>query len=478
MKFDFFINGRLGHETDKTYSVYCKADQSVITEVPDASEADIDAAVAAARAALPVWRRVKPVDRCKMVARMAELMRERVHEVTEYFGKEEGLPRNALAGSISFHSDLWQFYAGIGDKQYGGVLEHEGEYLNYFIREPLGVIACMLAWNTPLGSFSQKAPPALLGGNTVVVRAPDEAPLAVLWMGTLAKEAGFPDGVINIVAGLGGESGAYLVRHPEVDGVSFTGSVVVGRKIAEACAPTFKRSVLELGGKSPFIICADADLEHAAACAVQAAFAYQGQGCSAVSRVLIEASVHDEVLARMVKMVESYQPALPDTPVSDAPHIGPMFNKRQMERTLEFVALAKREARLLAGGFRVEDPPFDKGYYLQPAICSLEDTDSDLFMEEIFGPLLTVVSFKDEAHAIALANKCNFALSASVWSKDFGKARGMAEAIRFGTVWTNNHLCFSHHSPWGGFKNSGWDREFGIDAIESFTEVKSIWLHP
>ncbi|MBC9889828.1 MAG: aldehyde dehydrogenase family protein [Opitutae bacterium] len=216
----------------------------------------------------------------------------------------------------------------------------------------------------------------------------------------------------------------------------------------------------------------------AAAHAVQAAFAYQGQGCSAVSRVLIEEAVHDEVLARMVEMVKSYRPALPDTPVTDSPQIGPMFNKRQMERTLEFVALAKREARLLAGGYRVVDPPFDKGYYLQPAICSLEDTDSELFMEEIFGPLLTVVSFKDEAHAIALANKCNFALSGSVWSKDFGKARGMAEAIRFGTVWTNNHLCFSHHSPWGGYKNTGWDREFGIDAIESFTEVKSIWLHP
>ena len=478
MKFDFLINGELRHNSDRVYPVYCKADQSVIAEIPDASEADIDAAVASARAALPVWRNVKPVDRCKMVSRMAGLMDERAHEVSGYFGMEEGLPRDAFSNSISFHSDLWRFYAGIGDKQYGQVLEHEGDYLNYLIREPLGVIACMLAWNTPLGSFSQKVPAALLGGNTVVVRVPDEAPLAALWMGTLVKEAGFPDGVINIVAGMGGESGASLVRHPDVAGVSFTGSVVVGRKIAEACAPTFKRSVLELGGKSPFIICADADVEAAASRAVEAAFAYQGQGCSAVSRVLVEASVLDKVLARMVSIVKSYKPALPDSPVPGCPNFGPVFNRRQMERTLEFVELAKREANLLTGGYRVREAPFDKGYYLQPAICYLEDTTSDLFMEEIFGPLLTVVSFKDEAHAVELANTCDFALSGSVWSKDFGKARRMAETIRFGTVWTNNHLCFSHHSPWGGYKNTGWDREFGVAAIESFTEVKSIWLHP
>ena len=475
MNFDFFIGGKLGHQTDKTYPVYCKADQTVIAEIPDASTQDVDDAVAAAKDAFPAWRAMSPVQRGKLVSRMADLMDERAHEVTEFFGKEEGLPRETLKNNIGFHSDLWRFYAGIADKQYGRVLEWEGDYINYTVREPLGIVPCMLAWNTPLGSFSQKVPPALLGGNTVVVRVPDEAPLAALWMGTLIKEAGFPDGVINVIAGLGGETGAYLVEHSDVEGVSFTGSVVVGRKIAEACAPTFKRSVLELGGKSPLIICADADLDAAAERAVWGAFAYQGQGCSAVSRVSIEESVHDQVLERMVEIVKSYKACHPDHPIEGSPNIGPVFNKRQMERTLEFVELAKKEAKLLAGGHRVEDESLSGGYYLQPAICSLENTDSDLFMEEIFGPLLTVVSFKDEAHAIELANKCAFALSGSVWSSNPGKARRMAQAIRFGTVWINNHLCFSHHSPWGGSKNTGWDREFGIDAIDSFTEVKSIW---
>ena len=475
MTFDFLIGGQHRHYGSRVYPVYDKADQSVIMEIPDATKEDIDAAVSSAQAAWPLWRKVSPRERCRMVERMAALMEERAHEVTELFGREEGLPREAFVESISFHSDLWRFYAGIGDKRYGQVLEHEGEHLNYTIREPLGVIACLLAWNTPLGSFSQKVPPALLGGNTVVVRVPDEAPLGALWMGTLVREAGFPDGVINIVAGMGGETGAALVGHPDVAGVSFTGSVAVGRKIAEACAPSFKRSVLELGGKSPLIICADADLEKAASRAVEAAFAYQGQGCSAVSRVLIEASVHDRVLERMVELVRTYVPAHPDAPDPGSPRFGPVFNRRQLERTLAFVELARKDARLLAGGYRVEEPPFDKGYYLQPGICSLENTDSPLFMEEIFGPLLTVVPFQDECDAVDLANKCDFALSGSVWSKDFGKARRLAEALRFGTVWINNHLCFSHHSPWGGYKNTGWDREFGIHAIDSFTEVKSVW---
>ena len=263
-----------------------------------------------------------------------------------------------------------------------------------------------------------------------------------------------------------------------IKAITLTGSERAGSAVAEIAGRYIKKTVLELGGKSPLIICADADLNAAAKRAVEAAFSYQGQGCSAVSRVLIEESVHDDVLEHMVDIVRSYQPALPDKPVPGSPNIGPVFNKRQMERTLEFVELAKKEARLLAGGYRIENPPFDKGYYLQPAISSLADTNSALYLEEIFGPLLTVVSFKNESHAIALANKCNYALSGSVWSKDFGKARRMAEALHFGTVWTNNHLCFSHHSPWGGYKNTGWDREFGIDAIESFTEVKSIWLHP
>lgn len=477
MEFKFLINGELVPSSGgRTYPVYNKVDQSVLAEVPDSNPADIDAAVAAAKAARPGWRALAPVERGRLLLRLADRMDAAAAEIAPWFGPEEGLSKNALNHAMSFHSGLVRFYAGIADKQYGRVIQSERGPLNYTVREPLGVVACLLAWNTPLGSFTQKVTPALVAGNTVVVRVPDEAPLAVLAMGRLILDAGIPPGVINIVAGLGGETGAYLVSHPDVHGVSFTGSVSVGRAIAQAAAPTFKRSVLELGGKSPLLICADADLDRAARKAVMGAFAYQGQGCSAVSRVLVHEAVYPQVLERITRLVEAYQPGLPDDP-PDGPWIGPLFNERQFKRTMEFVELARREGKLVTGGDRVESPPFAGGYFVRPALVKETDPSSRFFMEEIFGPVLTIISFEDEAQAIELANTCEYALSASVWSANSDAARRIAHALEFGTVWINDHLNFSHHSPWGGFKNTGWDREFGVDAVNSFTETKAIWLN-
>ena len=479
MPLDFLINGELGHTTETTYPVYCKADQSVITEVPDASEADIDAAVAAARAAQPAWASVPGAERAALLHRLADLMDAHAEEMADYNGPEMGIPRAGSAGGIrGFHSGLVRFYAGIADKQFGRVVQHGNGPLNYTVRDPLGVVAHLLAWNTPLGAFTQKVPPSLVAGNTVVVRAADEAPLTTLYLSNLVKEAGFPPGVINIVSGLGPKTGQYLVAHPGVDGVSFTGSVPTGRAIALAAAQTFKRSVLELGGKSPFVICPDADLDVALPRAVAGAFGYQGQGCSAVARVLVPEAMRDEIAARITGLVKAYVPALPDDAPGDAPTFGPVFNQRQMETTLRFLAIAKKDGEVLAGGGRIETPPFAKGYFLQPAVALLEDTSSALWREEVFGPLFTLTSYRDEDHAVELANDTDFGLSGSVWSRDGGTARRIAHRLRFGTVWANMVLAWSYHSPWGGFKNTGWGREFGVDAVESFTEVKSIWLNP
>jgi acyl-CoA reductase-like NAD-dependent aldehyde dehydrogenase len=317
-----------------------------------------------------------------------------------------------------------------------------------------------------------------VAGNTLVVRAADEAPLTTLYLSRLVQEAGFPPGVVNIVSGLGPKTGAYLVSHPGVDGVSFTGSVPTGRAIALAAAQSFKRSVLELGGKSPFVICPDADLDLALPSAVGGAFSYQGQGCSAVARVLVPEERRDEVVERITELVKAYRPGLPDDEPGDRPAFGPVFNRRQMETTLRFVDIAGKDGTVLAGGYRIEDAPFADGYYLQPAVALLEDTGSELWREEVFGPLFTITSYRDEDHAVELANDTDFGLSGSVWTQHGGTARRIAQRLRFGTVWTNMVLTWSYHSPWGGFKHTGWGREFGVDAVESFTEVKSIWLNP
>ncbi len=476
--FDFLIGGECRHLTATRYPVFAKVDQSVVAEVPDASEADIDAAVSAARAAWPAWRRTPVEERARLLFRLADLMDAHAARIGEFYGPEAGWPRRGLVeGGMAFHSGLVRFYAGLAGRDCGSVLQDSSESLNYTVREPLGVIAHLLAWNTPLGAFTQKVPPALTAGNTVVVRAADEAPLTTLYLGRLVQEAGFPPGVINIVSGLGARTGEYLVAHPGVDGVSFTGSVAVGRAIAETAARSFKRTVLELGGKSPFVVFPDADLEHAAEAAVKFAFLYQGQGCTAVARVLVHESSVDEFAARVEALTRAYRPVQPEDWSGDAPHFGPLFNQRQFERMQRFVEIARRDGELLTGGERVTEAPFDRGFYVQPAVARLDDVRSPLWREEVFGPLFTVTPFRDEAHAVTLANDADFALSGSVWTRNSGRARRVARELRFGTVWTNAVFQFSHRSPWGGWKSTGCGREYGIAALDSFTEVKSIWIN-
>jgi acyl-CoA reductase-like NAD-dependent aldehyde dehydrogenase len=366
-----------------------------------------------------------------MLFRLADLMDRHANDMAELNGPELGISKASAAQGIrGFHSGLVRYYAGIADKQFGKVLEYGDGALNYTVREPLGVVACMLAWNTPLGSLTQKLPPAIAAGNTVVVRAADEAPLTALYLGRLIQDAGFPPGVINVVSSFGPKSGAYLVEHPGVDGIS-----------SVACA-----------------------------------FAYQGQGCSAVARVLVPRAMQAAITERIVAIVKSYEPSLPDDPPKAVPTFGPMFSRKQMETTIRFIEIARSDGELLAGGDRVENTPFEQGYYLQPAVASLENTNSELWKEEVFGPLFTITPYRDEADAIDLANDTQFGLSACVWSENLGTARNIARQLRFGTVWVNMALHWSYHSPWGGFKNSGWGREFGADAAQSFTEPKAIWL--
>lgn len=475
MKLDFFINGRFEHRTATTYTVLRKGDLTPFMTVPDAQAEDVNAAVEAAAASQPAWRDMPVDDKMVLLLRLADGMRRRAAEFGDLHGPEVGVSRRGSAEGMKGHAALVRYYAGLAGKTYGAVLAAEDGFLNYTVEEPLGVIATMLPWNSTIGAFTQKVPAALMMGNTVVVRAADEAPLSTLLMGEVLAEAGFPAGVVNIICGLGPTSGEALVSHPLVRAVSFTGSVPTGKAIVRAAAASLKRTVLELGGKTPFIVFPDADLQRAAETAVQFAYNYQGQICCSVARILVHREIASDFISRLLVLIAKFRPALPDDDL-EPPVFGPLFNEKQFQRTCHFLEVARNDGQLLCGGERLTDGRFASGYYVRPALAKLQNTSSELWEEEIFGPLATVTEFSDDDEALALANHSRFALAASVWSRDLGRLHRLCRRISAGTVWANSCFQFSHHSPWGGFKESGWGREYGAHAIRGLSDTKNVWL--
>jgi acyl-CoA reductase-like NAD-dependent aldehyde dehydrogenase len=349
--------------------------------------------------------------------------------------------------------------------------------MNYVIKEPLGVVGCLPSWNVPFTGAIQKIAPALAAGNTIVLKAPDEAPLSTLLLGELIDEAGFPPGVVNILCGLGPQTGKIMVDHPDIRLISFTGSIPVGKQIMAAASRTMKRVVLELGGKSPFIVFADADIDRAAEYAARFGIEHQGQLCCAASKVLVERTVKDRFLQAYLRHLQSFKPGYPEDRLTDPmARIGPLFNERQYHRIEEYVRLGRETGKLLIGGKRIVDGKFAKGFYYEPTVFEIVDRRSPVCAEEIFGPVMAVVSFEDEAEALQLANETEYGLSSSVWTRDIGKIQRMTKQIEAGTVWVNTYLHFNNENPWGGMKASGIGREYGVYALESYLEYKNIWI--
>jgi acyl-CoA reductase-like NAD-dependent aldehyde dehydrogenase len=374
---------------------------------------------------------------------------------------------------IPFAAEVFRYYAGWASKIHGETLQLRDTAFTFTLRHPVGVIGAIVPWNFPFLLSSWKLAPALAAGNTVVIKPASQTPLTALKFAQLCQEAGLPEGVLNVVTGPGGKVGMAMVRDPRVDKIAFTGSTEVGKQIMREASGTLKRLSLELGGKSPNIVFADADMEAAVRGAMTGIFYNKGEVCAAGSRLFLEQSIHDEFMAKLTDRVKTFKVG---DPMDKATRMGPVVSKAQMETVLGYIEAGKREgAQLVAGGQRASVGN-GKGYYVEPTIFDGVSNTMTIAREEIFGPVLSVIPFKSVEEGIAQGNATSYGLAAAVWTRDVGKALRAAKAIRAGTVWVNAYNLFDAALPFGGFKESGFGREMGSVGLDGYTEVKTVWV--
>jgi acyl-CoA reductase-like NAD-dependent aldehyde dehydrogenase len=443
--------------------------------VPEAGPEDVDRAVKAARAAFEgPWRKLSAADRGKLLWKLAELIERNADELAELETRDNGKPifesRKIDLPSVV---DNFQYYGGWASKIHGETIPVRGPYLNYTLREPLGVVAAIVPWNFPLSLAAWKLAPALAAGNAVVLKPAEQTPLTALRLGALAAEAGFPPGVLNVITGTGPVTGRALVEHPDVDKVAFTGSTEVGRDIMQRAAGTLKRVSLELGGKSPNVIFADSDLEAAIRGATSGIFYGKGEVCAAGSRLLVQRDVHDEVVEKLVGRAKKL---VPGDPLKPDTRMGALVSREQKEKVLRYIARGREEGAELKTGGNEARVDGGKGFFVEPTVFDNVRNDMTIAREEIFGPVLAVIPFSDVDEAARLANDSSYGLAAAVWSRDIGKAHRMAREIKAGTVWINCYNVYDSASPFGGYKQSGYGRDLGMHALEQYTQVKSVWV--
>jgi acyl-CoA reductase-like NAD-dependent aldehyde dehydrogenase len=440
------------------------ATAGVLESVPRAGVQDVDAAVARARAAYPAWRAVAPADRAALLRRISDVVREHLEELAVLEARNAGKPIGDARGEMGMVADVFAYYAGAPERLLGDSIPVSGGHA-WTVREPLGVVGLIVPWNFPLTIAAWKLGPALAAGNTVVLKPAELTPLSALRFASLCLEAGLPEGVLNVVAGPGAECGARLVEHPDVAKIAFTGSTAVGRAIAAGAAATIKRVTLELGGKSPNIVFADADLEAAAAAAPGAVFGNAGQDCCARSRILVQRPAMDEFLGLLETTVGAMQVGDPLDPGTE---MGPLISAAHRERVASF----------LDGGSPVAfrgSAPDGPGFWFAPTVLCPVDPDARAAREEIFGPVAVVIGFDGEEEAVRLANDTIYGLSGSVWTRDGARALRVVRAVEAGVLSINSNTSVRVATPFGGFKQSGYGRELGPHALDAYTEVKSIF---
>lgn len=457
----------------RTFQSINPATEELIAEVAEADSPDVDAAVNAARAAFDnrKWRNMAARDRSKLLWKLGDLIQQYADELAITETTDNGKPlfesRNV---DIPMAAETFYYYAGWCSKIEGETIPVPGNYLNYTLREPCGVCGIITPWNFPLLMVAWKLAPALACGNTAVLKIAEETPLSGLWLGQLCQEAGFPDGVVNVVPGFGDTAGRALVAHPGVDKISFTGSTAVGKEIVRTSAETLKKVSLELGGKSPNIIFADADIDAAVKGAFNGIFYGKGEVCNAGSRLFVEKSVHDEIMDRLIERARKLRPGDPLDPKT---RLGALVSKAQMERVLEYVRVGKEEgAKAVLDGGRAGN----RGCFVNPTILDSVTPLMRVAQEEIFGPVLAVLTFEDLDELVEKANSTIYGLAAGIYTRDVGKAHTLARRIQAGTVWINAYGTLSAESPFGGFKQSGYGRELGKYGIDLYTQVKSVWV--
>lgn len=447
----------------------------VWARIPQGCAADVDRAVAAASRAMQEgpWSKLTASARGKLLVKLADLIAENAERLAEIEVRDNGKLMAEMLGQLRYNPEWWRYFGGLADKVEGAVVPIDKPDMFAFTRhEPVGVVAALTAWNSPLLFIAWKCAAALAAGCTVVVKPSEFASVSTLEFAALTKEAGFPDGVFNVVTGLGPEAGAALVDHPDIAKVTFTGSDATGAQIYAQAAKTLKRVSLELGGKSPNIIFADCDLDAAVAGAISGIFAATGQTCIAGSRVLVQNSIKEVFSDRLVQMGRT---ARKGDPMSPDTNIGPVTTAPQYRKILEYIDIAKAEgARCILGGGPALGLP--GGQFVEPTIFVDVTPEMRIAREEVFGPVLSILGFEDEAEAVRLANDTVYGLAAGVWTSDIGRAVRMSTALKAGTVWVNTYRAVSYMMPFGGMKRSGLGRESGIEAIREYLETKSVWI--
>jgi acyl-CoA reductase-like NAD-dependent aldehyde dehydrogenase len=448
----------------------------VVAEPARAGAADVGEAVAAARQAFEdaAWSGLSAADRAQLIWRIGDGIAARADELARLETIDNGKPIREARIDIRDAAEAFRYYAGWVSKLQGDTIPVRGQVLNYTLREPVGVVGAIIPWNFPLVMAAWKVAPALACGNTVVLKPAEQTPLTALELAMIAQEAGVPDGVLNVVPGLGEDAGAALVRHADVDKIAFTGSTPVGKTILREAASTLKKVSLELGGKSPNIIFEDADLEAASRGAWNGIFYNTGQCCTAGSRLLVHESVHDRLLDYLLTRAAK---TVPGDPLDPNTRMGPLISADQLERVMGYVAKGQQEGgELLAGGRRALYDGEEKGYWLEPTIFGRVEREHTIAREEIFGPVLAMMTFRDEDEAVSLANETIYGLAAGVWTQDLKRAHRVARRLQAGTVWLNTFHPLDAASPFGGYKQSGHGRELGGYALDLYTQIKSVWV--
>ena len=466
---------RVEAASGKRFSVVNPATEEELAPVAEADAADVDRAVRNARETFEssAWRGMSARQRGAALYKLGELVMEHREELARLETVNNGKPVFESMIDVRLTADTFRYYGGWADKIHGETIPVDGPFLNFTLREPLGVIGAIVPWNFPMSLAAWKLGPALACGNTIVLKPSEQTPYTALRMAELALEAGLPPGAFNCVPGSGSKAGAALAKHPGVDKIAFTGSTAAGTEVMRAAAATVKKVSLELGGKSPNIVFADADLDAAARGALTGIFYGKGEVCAAGSRLLVEESAHDELMQRVLERAKKM---VAGDPLQPKTRLGALVSKKQMESVLGYIESGRKEgATLRSGGERT--PVGGKGWFVSPTIFDDVKPEMTIAREEIFGPVLAVMRFGDGVDgAAALANSTIYGLAAGIWTRDIKKALRTAKAVQAGTVWINTYNMYDAASPFGGFKQSGFGRDLGMHALEGYTQVKSVWV--